>query len=152
MSSTPSSSSPSAATPRAGRAVDWGRYALVGLGTVVAAVVANLIVWAIGGAIVGYDPRFSPLASPGGAFLFTLVPAIVATLIYAGLLRFAADPARVFTILAVVLLVLSLIPDLTYIPTVPGASVRQTAVLMAMHVVAAVVIVGGLTRVRPVGR
>jgi hypothetical protein len=52
-----------------------------------------------------------------------------------------------------VVLILSWIPDLTYIPTVPGSSPAQTAVLMVMHVVAAVVIVTMLTnlaRPRPV--
>ena len=42
-------------------------------------------------------------------------------------------------------LVLSLIPDIAYIPTVPGATAGQTVMLMVMHVVAAVVIVGMLT-------
>jgi hypothetical protein len=45
----------------------------------------------------------------------------------------------------VVVLILSLIPDLIYIPSVPGATTGQTAVLMVMHVVAAVVIVSVLT-------
>ena len=40
----------------------------------------------------------------------------------------------------------TLIPDFTYIPTVDGASNPQTAVLVAMHVIAAAVIVGMLTR------
>ena len=39
----------------------------------------------------------------------------------------------------------TLIPDFTYIPTVPGASNAQTAVLVLMHVVAAAVIVRLLT-------
>lgn len=40
---------------------------------------------------------------------------------------------------------ISLIPDLTYIPGVPGATGGQTAVLMLMHAVAVGVIVGLLT-------
>ncbi len=127
------------------RSVDWGRYALVGIATVIAAVVANLVVWFIGGAIVAYDPEFVVLSTPSGTILFTVVPAVVAVIIYALLLRFASNPARVFAILAAVVLVLSWIPDLTYIPTVPGSSAGQTAVLMVMHAVAAVVIVGMLT-------
>ena len=127
------------------RPVDWGRYALVGIATVIAAVVANLVVYFIGGAFVAYDPEFVVLSTPSGTILFTVVPAIVAVIIYGLLLRFASNPARVFTILAAVVLVLSWIPDLTYIPTVPGSSAGQTAVLMVMHAVAAVVIVGMLT-------
>jgi hypothetical protein len=125
--------------------VSWGRFALVGLGTVAAAVIANLLVYALGSAVVGYDPRFIILANASGTILFTVVPAIVAVLLYAALMRFTSDPARIFKNIAVVLLIVSLIPDLTYIPSVPGATSGQTAVLMLMHVVAAIVIVSMLT-------
>jgi hypothetical protein len=140
-----SSSASNIDSTRGSRAVDWGHYALVGLGTIIAAVVANVIVYFIASAFVAYDPRFPPLASVGGAVIFTVVPAIVAVLLYAALLKFAANPVRVFTIIAVIVLIVSWIPDLTYIPSVPGASTAQTAVLMLMHLIAAVVIVGMLT-------
>jgi hypothetical protein len=135
----------SSAAPVAPRAVGRGRFALVGLGTVAAAVLANLLVYALGSAVVGYDPQFVVLANASGTILFTVVPAIAAVLLYAALVRFTSNPARIFTNIAVVVLVLSLIPDLTYIPSVPGATSGQTAILMLMHVVAAVVIVSTLT-------
>ena len=141
-----SSSSTSSPEPVAPRAFSWGRFALVGLGTVIAAVLANLIVYLIGSVVVGYDPQFVVLANASGTILFTVVPAVVAVLLYAALIRFTSNPARIFTNIAVVVLIISLIPDLTYIPTVPGASTGQTAILMLMHVVAAVVIVSMLTR------
>lgn len=141
-----SSSSTSSPEPVAPRAFSWGRFALVGLGTVVAAVLANLLVFLIGSVVVGYDPQFVVLANVSGTILFTVVPAVVAVLLYAALIRFTSNPARIFTNIAVVVLIISLIPDLTYIPTVPGASTGQTAILMLMHVVAAVVIVSMLTR------
>jgi Family of unknown function (DUF6069) len=140
-----SSSSSSSSTPVAPRAISWGRFALVGLGTVIAAVLANLLVYLIGSVVVGYDPQFIVLANASGTILFTVVPAIVAVLLYAVLLRFSSNPARIFTNIAIVVLILSLIPDLTYIPSVPGASSGQTAILMVMHVVAAAVIVSILT-------
>ena len=145
MSSIASSSSSSSPTPAAPRAVNWGRFALVGLGTVIAAVLANLLVYLIGSVVVGYDPQFVVLANASGTILFTVVPAIVAVLLYAILLRFSSNPARIFTNIAIVVLILSLIPDLTYIPSVPGATSGQTAILMLMHVVAAAVIVSMLT-------
>jgi len=129
----------------ASRPVNWGRFALFGLATVIAAVLANVLVYFIGEAVVGYDPRFVVLANVSATILFTVVPAIVAVLLYAALLRFTTDPARIFTRIAVVVLVLSLIPDITYIPSVPGASTGQIVILMLMHVVAAVVIVSVLT-------
>jgi hypothetical protein len=146
MSSVALSSSASSPEPMASRAFSWGRFASVGLGTVVAAVLANLVVYLIGSVVVGYDPQFVVLANASGTILFTVVPAIVAVLLYAALMRFTSNPARIFTNIAVVVLIVSWIPDLTYIPSVPGASSGQTAILMLMHVVAAVVIVSMLTR------
>jgi hypothetical protein len=135
LSTTPSESSP----------VDWGRFFLVGLGTVIAAVLANVLVYFLGSFVVGYDPEFVVLRNVSAVILFTVVPAIAAVLLYAALLRFTANPARIFTIIAAVVLILSLIPDIAYIPTVPGATGDQTAVLAVMHVVAAAVIVWMLT-------
>ena len=135
----------SSSAPVAAPAVSRGRFALIGLATVVAAVIANLLVYALGRAVVGYDQQFVVLANPSGTILFTVVPAIVAVLFYAILMRFTSNPARIFTNIAIVVLILSLIPDLTYIPSVPGASSGQTAILMVMHVVAAGVIVWMLT-------
>jgi hypothetical protein len=145
MSSIALSSSASETEPVASRAVGRGRFALVGLATVAAAVIANLLVYVLGSVVVGYDSRFIVLANASGTILFTVVPAIVAVLLYAALVRFTSNPARIFTNIAVVVLVLSLIPDLIYIPSVPGATSGQTAILMFMHVVAAVVIVSMLT-------
>ena len=121
------------------------RFALVGLATVIAAVVANTLVYFIGREIVAYDPDFVVLANVSGTIIFTLVPAIVAVLLYAALVRFTENPARVFTIIAAIVLVLSIIPDVTYIPGVEGASNGQTAILILMHVFAAAVIVPMLT-------
>jgi hypothetical protein len=145
MSSIALSSSSSSPAPVPPRAVSRGQLVLVGLGTVFAAVLANLLVYFIGSVVVGYDPKFVILADASGTILFTVVPAVVAVLLFVALMRFTRNPARIFTNIAVVVLILSLIPDLIYIPSVPGATTGQTAVLMVMHVVAAVVIVSVLT-------
>lgn len=128
------------------RHISWGRYALVGLATIVAAVLANLVVYYIGSAIIGYNPNFVVLSTNGGTIIFTLVPAIVAVLLYAILLRFTRQPERIFVIISVIVFIVTLIPDFTYIPTVPGSSTPQTAILVLMHVVAAVVITWMLTK------
>jgi tryptophan-rich sensory protein len=78
----------------------------------------------------------------------TVAPAIVAVLVYAALLRFTRRPAQIFTIISAVVFVISLIPVFTYIPTVPGVTNEQIAILVLMHVVAAVVIVRMLTSIR----
>jgi Kef-type K+ transport system membrane component KefB len=128
------------------RSVARGRFALFGLATVVAATVANVLVYYLGAAIVGYDPLFVILQNAGGAIFFTLPAAIVAVVLYSVLLRTAKRPERTFSIISAVVLVLSIVPDITYIPTVEGSSNGQTAVLIMMHIVAAAVIVGMLTR------
>jgi hypothetical protein len=131
--------------PAQARRFSWGRYALRGLGTVVAAVLANTLFYYLGGALVAYDPDFIVLSNPSGAAIFTVVPAIVAVLLYAGLVRLTTHPAGIFTVISAITFVVTLIPDFTYIPTVPGASNAQTAVLVLMHVIAAAVIVRLLT-------
>jgi hypothetical protein len=149
-------SSPIAASPSASwesRAASRGSFARIGLTTVIAAVAANTLVYFLAGAFVPYDPRFLPLANVSGEIVFTLPAAIGAVLLYAALLRFARKPARAFTIIAAVIFVVATIPDFTYIPTVPGVTGGQTAILVLMHVAATGVIVGMLTTLtRPQAR
>src|SRR5215211_3601222 len=96
----------SSSAPVPSHAGSRGRFALFGLGTVVAGVLANLLVYLLGSVVVGYDPQFVVLANPSGTILFTVVPAIVAVLLYAVLMRFSRDPARIFTNIAAVVLIL----------------------------------------------
>jgi hypothetical protein len=126
-----------------------GAYARLGLATVVAAVLANVLVYFAGDAIIGYDPAFVVLGNVVGIAIFTLVPAVVAVLLYAALVRWSRNPVRLFTIISAIVFIVSLIPDLTYIPTVAGATAAQTTILMLMHAVAAVVIVWMLTTFAP---
>jgi hypothetical protein len=121
-------------------------FALVGVGTVVAAVLANTLFYFIGSALVAYDAEFLPLASVGGPIVMTVAPAIVAVLLYAALRRFARHPARIFSMVSAVVFAITLIPVFTYIPTVPGATVAQSTILVLMHVIAAAVIVRMLTQ------
>lgn len=128
------------------RGIRWGRYALLSLATVVAAVCANVVVYYLGALFVGYNSGFIIMTNPTGVIIFTVVPAIVATLLYAPLLRFTRHSEAIFCVISAIVFVVTLIPDFTYIPTVPGATNGQTAILVLMHVVAAAVIVGMLTR------
>jgi tryptophan-rich sensory protein len=144
MSSTAMSLSAQAGSPT----VNWSRLALVGPGTVLAAVAANAVFYFVAGTVVAYNTEFLPLASVGGAIIMTVAPAIVAVLVYAALLRFTRQPAQIFTIISAVVFVISLIPVFTYIPTVPGVTNEQIAILVMMHVVAAIVIVRMLTSIR----
>ncbi len=126
-----------------------GRYAKIALATVAAATLANIAVYVVGDAIVGYNPDFVVLSTLGGTVSFTLTAAIVAVLLYGALLRWTANPVRVFHAISAVVLVVATIPDFTYIPGVEGSSNGQVAVLVVMHLVAAAVIVGMLTKLAP---
>ncbi len=95
----------SASTPALSPGTNWGHFALVGLGTIIAAVLANTLFYYVGGALVAYDPEFVILATPGGTVFMTFVPAVVAVLLYAALLRFTRRATRVFSIVAAVVLV-----------------------------------------------
>lgn len=128
------------------REIDWKRYALIGAVTVVAAVAANVLFFYLGQIVVNYEPDFEILTSPGPAIIFTFVPAVVAVLIYAALLRRATNPVRTFTIIAAVVLALSVIPDVLFVPSLEGSTSGQIAILVIMHGIAAAVIVWMLTR------
>ena len=133
--------------PRAS-SVKWGAFAGIAVATALVAALTNVVVYAFGDAVIGYDPAFVELGSALGIAISTAVPALVAALLYAALLRTVANPARVFTVISAIVFVVTLVPDITFIPGEPGASNAQTAVLMAMHVVAAAVIVPMLTAFR----
>jgi hypothetical protein len=93
--------------------------------------------------------RFAFHQLPPGPVIFTVFPAVVAALLYAGLLQSVRKHAApVFTGISAITFVVTLIPDFTYIPTVDGVSNAEIGVLVVMHAIAAAVITRGLTSVR----
>lgn len=90
-------------------------------------------------------PGFEPLSYPPVVFL-TVLGAVAATFVFTLVRRVSSAPVRTFTRIAAVVLVLSVLPDLVLLQAQPAATVPGVLVLMAMHVVAAVVMVGVLTR------
>jgi hypothetical protein len=130
-------------------AFSWGRYARAALLTVGASVLANAVFFYLAQVAVPYDPAFLPLGNVSAPIIFTVFPAVVAAVLYAGLLQFVRKhAAMVFTVISAITFVVTLIPDFTYIPTVDGVSNAEIAVLVVMHAIAAAVITRGLTRVR----
>jgi len=136
-------------TDSASNPFTWGRYARAGLLTIGAAVAASAVFFYAAQVGVRYDPAFLPLANVSAPIIFTVVPAVVAVLLYAGLLQFVRKhAATVFAVISAIIFVVTLIPDFTYIPTVDGVSNAEVGVLVAMHAIAAAVITRGLTSVR----
>ena len=109
-------------------------WQLAGLAGTVAGV-ANLAVFAIAIWPVGVDVReLGPIPLTVLAILiFTVLPAVVATLLAAGLARWTAAPRRWFVGIAAVVLLLSFVPPLFLI----DASVAALLMLELMHVIAA---------------
>jgi hypothetical protein len=130
-------------------AFSWARYARTGLLTIGASVLANAVFYYAAQVAVQYDPAFLPLGNVSAPIIFTVFPAVVAALLYAGLLQFARKhAATIFTVTSAITFVVTLIPDFTYIPTVDGVSNAEITVLVVMHAIAATVITRGLTSVR----
>jgi len=115
----------------------------------VAAVVANVILRALGIAVFDIPDEFEHLALRA-VIVSTLVGVLAAGLVYAVIARAARNPARTFTIVAVVALLLSLIAPLMVgledPPEYPGTDAGSVGTMMAMHVVAATVAIAALTR------
>jgi hypothetical protein len=81
----------------------------------------------------------------GPVTVVTTVGVAGATAVYALLGRVVADPDRTFTLVAVVVLAVSLIPNVVAVPTQPGGTVAGSAALGVMHVTTALACVGALT-------
>ena len=116
-----------------------GQWITIGLITATASVVAVLLVQAVALAIWPDLALFKPLESFARSALFTLVPALGATGVFAWLTAHRADPGRAFRRVALVVLLLSLIPD--YVLPVPHRTLLASSVAAFLHLVAAVVTV-----------
>lgn len=126
-----------------------GKLWWIGLVAAGGAAIANLIFFSItSGLGIPYQlplqgPASSLEALPAGMVVIaSVVPAIAATILYAILGKFLAQPIRVFRIIATVFLIVSLAAPLT----LPVAVALSTKIgLTLMHVVAGVAIVSILT-------
>jgi hypothetical protein len=123
------------------------RLAWVGPLTILAAVVANIIVQQIAVALLQPDPAFLPL-SFAVPIVFTVVGVLGAVIAYALIGRFAKRPLPLFRRVALITLVVSFVPDILMLVTGfnPGTTAANVMALIVMHVVAWAIAVGMLTR------
>jgi hypothetical protein len=153
------------------RPLGWsliGRLGWVGLLAIVAATTTNVLIGYLAIVFLGLSKSFFvvigylALTSLGisGLFLpvswygtivpFTVVGVAGATAVYAIVLRFSPSPIRLFSWIAGVALVLSLIPDVSLLAfPVAGTTPLSVGVLMLMHASAFLVSFGMLTRLVP---
>ena len=114
-----------------------------------AAVVVNVLVRAIAIALFDIPEAFEHLALRA-VVVSTLAGVIAAGLVFAIVSRRAADPVRTFTIVAAIVLVLSLAAPLSVglqdPPEYPGTDAAAVGTLMLMHVLTAAIVIGVFTR------
>jgi hypothetical protein len=124
----------------------FSRLWWVGLLVIVVATVVNIVLALGATALIPGLAAFSPLGV-GPIGFFTFVGALGAVIVFALLGRFARRPVRLFRIVAITVLVLSLIPDILMLsqPLFPSTTPASVTVLMCLHVVVAAICVGMLT-------
>jgi hypothetical protein len=122
--------------------LDRGQWFQLGLIAAVAAVIVVLIIQWVAIAIWPQIALFKPLDSYARTALFTFVPAVGATAVFAWLARNKANPVPGFLTISVVVLLLSIIPD--YLLPVEYKTFLASSVTAFLHVAAAAVIVGVL--------
>src|SRR5688572_14612208 len=112
--------SPRTDRQRTGAGVSKGRFARIALATTVLATLANVVVYVLADPFVHYHPDFVILQDVSATVISTAIPAVVGSLLYAGLLRFTANPVRIFSAISAIVFVVTTVPDFTYIPGVEG--------------------------------
>jgi hypothetical protein len=130
------------------------RILLAGVIAIVASVIANLIVRWLGLLVVESPPDFQPLASVAPTIIFTTLFLVIATAIFALINRFAGNPLRTFTVVAIVALLLGLVPDIMLLvnPEAIGMgtpSLGAVLILILMHFVAFYITMWVFTRWAP---
>lgn len=114
-------------------------------GTLLAAAVNAVVAWVAVHAL-NLPASFEPIEIPR-VLGFTVLGCILAIVAFAIVQRVAERPARMFLVVAAVALLASFVPDVALLvdPSVmPGTTTRGVLVLMAMHVLAAIILVTAL--------
>jgi hypothetical protein len=144
MSSTNLSSQPSLPT------VPAARLLRAGLLTVVIAVLANVVVRLLVGALIPIDPAFQPLGL-GAIVAFTVLGVGLGALVFAFIARRSSRPTRTWTIVASIALILSILPNLGLMANpaaapMPGGSAAYYGLLIVFHLVAGIIAIVLLPR------
>ena len=126
--------------------VSPGRLAGVGALAVVLAVVVNVVIRTVAVSLLGIGEGFLPLGV-GPTVFFTVAGMVGAVVVFGLMLRFAGRPVWLFRRVALVVLLVSLVPDvlMLFSGSVPGTTVAGVFTLMVEHVASWAVAVGVLT-------
>jgi hypothetical protein len=130
-----------------GGRVSVGRLAFVGVVAVVVAVAVNLLIRTVAVSLLGIGEGFLPLGV-GPTVVFTVAGMVGAGVVFGLIMRFVKRrPVRLFRRVALVVLLVSLVPDvlMLFSGSMPGATVASVGTLMVEHVASWAVAVGVLT-------
>lgn len=148
MSTTTTVTSPASGKLPFSRVLAAGGIAIVG------SVIANLVVYYLGVMLVKPPADFLPFDSPMRTVIFTVLNLVVATIVFAVINAFSKSPIRLFTIVAIVALLLGLIPDVMLLVN-PAAMAMGTPtlgavlVLIVMHLAGFAITMWAFTRWAP---
>jgi hypothetical protein len=136
--------------------VNLRRWLPAAVVTIVAAVVANVLVLLLLKAILPLPEGFNPLLV-GSVVFFSVLGTVAASIVFAIVAKLSRRPFHTYRVVAVVALILSIIPNFAAMANpamfpFPGGSALAFGVLILFHVIAAVISVVVLTRMtREVG-
>ena len=121
-----------------------------GLKGLAASIVALLAICWVADAAFDIPDEFAPLRGSGPTIFFTTIGALGATGVFGIVRKRAAQPERLFRMIAAGVLLVSFVPDIFLLSdgaaeAFPGATPAGVGTLMVMHVVAAAIMVGFLT-------
>jgi hypothetical protein len=117
----------------------------IGLKTALISIISVLVIQAIALAIWPEIALFKPLDSYPRSALFTFVPAIGATVVFAWMVKHQNQPVKKFIILSGILLLLSFIPD--YALPLENKTFLASSTAAFMHLVAGIVTVTTIVNV-----
>ncbi len=123
----------------------WASILIAGIASIVASMVANLIVWLIATSVFDVPGGFDPLASAAPVVKASIAFGIVATITFVIILRFAKNPARTWMIVGLTGLLVSFILPLGLLSQ-DDSSGTGVALLVLMHVVAAAIFIPTMLR------
>lgn len=129
--------------------IPLSRIFVAGVLAIIAAALANTLVRFITVSLFSIDPAFGPLQlmTP---IVFTAIGVLGGVIVFAILSRTVQYPMRVFRIVALVVVLVSLIPDVLLFladsTMIPGLTVPGVIGLIVMHVVAWAITVSLLSR------
>lgn len=120
-----------------------GRFWLVGLLTIVAAVVMNALIVLAAHAAFTVAPTFMPLQFES-VIPATVVAVVGALIVLALISRRSQQPIRLFRRIAVGVLVISIIPGLLLpvLNVYPGTTLSEVGALLLIHVATALLCIG----------